>query len=74
MSTQILSEIKLLSLADKVNLMEFLFKAIKEESINFENESKQREIATETLLSDYQKDNEMSAFTSLDSEDIYESR
>lgn len=65
MSTQILSEIKALSLTEKVDLMEFLFKEIKEESIKIDEVDRKREDAVEALLENYQNDKELTAFTSL---------
>ncbi|MEM9888585.1 MAG: hypothetical protein AAF849_22000 [Bacteroidota bacterium] len=74
MSTQIIDTVKTLSLFDKVTLMELLIKDIKEETSKRTEQAIRMEQAAELLLVDYQTDEELTAFTSLDQENFYEAR
>jgi len=77
MSTEalrLLDAIRQLSLSDKLTLIELIFRDIKEETINRAEEEKRRRKAAERLLVDYQKDEELTAFTALDQEDFYEEK
>lgn len=69
---QLLAIIKRLSLSEKLEVMELIFKNIKEENILAEDETTQRKAAAELLLKDYQQDEELIAFTAIDHEAFYE--
>ena len=64
---QLLAIIKRLSLSEKLEVMELIFKNIKEENILAEDETTQRKAAAELLLKDYQQDKELTAFNYLTS-------
>ncbi len=69
---QILDIIKSLPLSEKFSLVELIFKNIKEETIHHENRTKARQAAAELLLADYEEGEDLTVFTVLDTEDIYE--
>ena len=73
-SLQIIDAIKQLSLAEKLQIIELIFRDIRSETLKIEQADKQRRAAAELLLSDYQSDKELTAFTALDREDFYEAR
>ena len=62
---QLLAIIKRLSLSEKLEVMELIFKNIKEENILAEDETAQRKAAAELLLKDYQQGEELTAFNYL---------
>ena len=69
---QILDFVKRLSFSEKLEIIELIFKNIKEDNIHIENKTAQRKAAATLLLADYQQDDELTAFTALDHEDLYE--
>jgi len=71
---QILDEIKRLPLSEKLFLIELIFRDIRGEAINREREDEERRKAAEFLLTDYQGDEELTAFTVLDKEDFHEAK
>lgn len=71
---QILDIIKSLPLSEKFSLVELIFKDIKEETIHDENRTKARQAAAELLLTDYEEGEDLTVFTILDTEDIYEEK
>lgn len=70
---QIIDEIKLLPLEEKLYIIELIFRDIRNGTTkrNIEEEEKRRE-AAEILLADYQNDEGLISFTALDKEDFYE--
>jgi hypothetical protein len=71
-SLQIIDAIKKLPLAEKLYIIELVFRDIRTETLKIEQEEQQRRAAAALLLSDYQSDKELTAFTALDREDFYE--
>ena len=71
---QLLDAIRQLSLSEKLNLIELIFRDIKEEAINSVEEDEKRRMAAEHLLADYQEDEELTAFSALDQEDFHEAQ
>jgi hypothetical protein len=69
-ATQVISEIKGMSLIDKIQIIEFAIKSIKKETSKKLNLSK----AAMLLKEDYENDSELTIFSNLDSEDFYETR
>jgi hypothetical protein len=70
---QILEMIKLLPLREKLLLVELLFRDIREEALAEKAEQRNREEAAAALVSDYET-GELTAFTTLDSDDFHETR
>ena len=68
---QLIEAIKQLPLAEQLLVIELIFKNIREKALD---EEKKRRKAAEQLLTDYQNDEELTAFTALDKEDFYEPR
>ncbi len=71
---RIIDAIKQLTLAEKLHLIELIFRDIRSETLKIDQAEKQRRAAAELLLSDYQSDKELMAFTTLDREDFYETK
>lgn len=69
---QIMNIVRELPLREKIHIIELIFKEIKEETVNSQNEEEKRRKAAQLLLSDYQNDQELTAFSALDKEDFYE--
>ncbi|HFA51095.1 MAG TPA: hypothetical protein ENJ95_18945 [Bacteroidetes bacterium] len=69
---QIVDVIKQLPLIEKLFIVELIFKDIRSEALKEEEDLKQRREAAELLLTDYQNDKELVAFTALDKENFYE--
>jgi hypothetical protein len=69
---QILDAIKQLPLAEKLRIIELIFRDIREEALKNEKEEDRRRKAAELLLADYQNNEELTAFKVLDKEDFYE--
>ncbi len=67
----IIEEITKLPIADRILILENTLKSIKEETVK---NKKSLSEAAMTLLSDYQTDEELLAFTGLDSENFYEAK
>lgn len=65
---------KELTLVEKLQLLELFFKNVKEETLNNENKTELRRKAAEQLLTEYQFDRELTAFTILDGEELYETK
>lgn len=65
---------KQLTLVEKLQLLELFFKDVKEAELKKESEEEKRRKAAELLLSDYLNDSELTAFTVLDGEEIYETK
>jgi len=68
MSTEILQAldiIKRLPFREKLEILELIFKSIKEETNFSDNSTAQREAAAKLLLIDYQQDEELTAFNDL---------
>jgi hypothetical protein len=64
----IIKEIEKLPLNDKIQVVENTMKSIRKEA----NKVRSLKEAAKALLPDYKKDKELLAFTSLDSDDFYE--
>ena len=73
-SLQIIDAIKQLTLAEKLHIIELIFRDIRTETLKIEQVELQRKAAAELLLSDYQSDKELTAFTALDREDFHETK
>jgi hypothetical protein len=69
-AAQIISEIKGMSLIDKIQIIEFAIKSIKKETSKKLSLSK----AAMLLKKDYENDSELTVFSNLDGEDFYETR
>lgn len=69
---QIMEVIKRLSLAEKLDVIELIFKEIRKDTAKKEQEEEKRKKAARLLLADYQTDAELTAFTDLDKEGFYE--
>jgi len=69
-----LNIINRLSVSDRFYLVELIFKDLKKEAGKIEKEKLSMRSAAELLLADYQTDPELTAFTSLDSDDYYETK
>ncbi|MBI5915170.1 MAG: hypothetical protein HY842_07310 [Bacteroidetes bacterium] len=65
---------KQLSLAEKLQVIELFFRNVKEEALKKESGEEKRRKAAELLLTDYLNDSELTAFTVLDGEEIYETK
>lgn len=66
MSTEtlkVLNIIKRLSLSEKLEIIELILKSIKEEMNLLNSEAARREAAAKLLLTDYQEDEELTAFS-----------
>jgi hypothetical protein len=70
-TTQIISEISHLSLAEKLYIMEMIVQSIRKET---QPSKSYLERAALLLKSDYMEDKELTAFTALDGEDFYETK
>ena len=68
-TNDLIKEIRRLPLSRRIYVIE---KAI--QSIRDQEEKKQMEKAVDLLLSDYSNDEELVAFTNIDSEDFYETK
>ena len=66
---QIIKEIKSLPLSKRFYIVEETIKSIKNEEV-----SQQMELAVNELYNDYNTDKELTAFTSIDLEQFYETR
>lgn len=71
-TTQILNVLKQQSLAEKLLVMEALFKDIRKETLSRISEKETRKNAALALLNDYQEESELVSFTVLDNEKFYE--
>ena len=69
---QIIDVIKQLPLTEKLFIIELIFRDIRTGTLNREKDEQQRRAAAELLLSDYQTDEELIAFTALDKEGFHE--
>lgn len=69
---QILDVIKQHSLAEKLFIIEELFRDIRKETLKEATIKENRKNVANTLLSDYQDDSELISFTVLDNEKFYE--
>jgi hypothetical protein len=75
--TEILEEIKKLTPAERLTIIEAALQLVRVDLQQIERPAihteRQRQMAAaaETLLADYTMDNELTSFTSLDSEDIH---
>lgn len=67
---EIISEIQKLPVNQRLLIVEKILQLIREESDN--REIDELSIAAKELLVDYETDEELTAFTAIDSEDIYE--
>lgn len=65
----IVQEINRLPLAKRFYVLEEVIKSIKKEEMN-----NQMELAAEILLDDYNNDKDLTAFSTLDFEDFYETK
>lgn len=74
MSLQILKQIKALSLSEKINLIEYLILDIKRCPALSEQTSQTRAVAADQLAADYESDQDLTSFTSIDADDFYEAR
>lgn len=63
-----------LPLVEKLQLLELFFRNIKEETMKKESAAEKRHKAAELLLADYRTDKELTAFTVLDGEEVYETK
>jgi hypothetical protein len=68
-TTELIQEIRQLPLTTKFYIMEEILKAIKEEELNH-----QMIRAADALYDDYAQDKDLTAFTSLDFENFYETK
>jgi hypothetical protein len=68
-TSQIVTEIKRLPLQERIMIMELIRK-----NIRLETQSKGLAAGAEALLAHYENDEELTAFTALDSEDYHETR
>jgi len=68
---QIMNLVKSLPLSEKLYIVELIFKDLREQTDKIEQEEKRKKIAL-LLLEDYQNDKELTAFTTLDNEPVYE--
>jgi len=73
-ATQILDIIKGLTLREKLLIAEQIFRDIREETQLDQDEDQQRLKAAELLAGDYEIDEELTAFTSLDKDEFYEEK
>lgn len=75
--TEILAEIKGLSTAERLAIVEAILRLVREELQQKEQtlaqEEEERRLAAEALLPDYTPGGELTVFTTLDSEDFYAS-
>lgn len=77
MSTEaikILDAIKQLSLSEKLHIIELIFRDLREDAADMEKEDERRRKAAELLLTDYQEDEELTIFTTIDQEDFHETK
>ncbi|MCC6725483.1 MAG: hypothetical protein IT258_13325 [Saprospiraceae bacterium] len=73
-AVQLTEVFKQLSLSEKLQLIELFFRNIREEAMKQESADVKRRKAAESLLLDYTKDEELTAFTTLDGEPLYETK
>ncbi|MDQ6756293.1 MAG: hypothetical protein M3004_05090 [Bacteroidota bacterium] len=66
---EIIREIKKLTLADKISVIEKTLQSVKEDSIMHPMER-----ASEILYNDYKHDKDLTAFTSIDFDKFYEAK
>lgn len=71
---KILDAVKQLPLSEKLYIIELIFRDIREDTINKGKEEEKRKKAAELLLTDYQQDEELTIFTTLDKEDFHETK
>ena len=69
-STQVLNSINQMTLMDKIYLMERLIKSIRREA----SQHLDMQEVSKLLLADYEQDKELTAFTSLDYQQFYETK
>jgi len=69
---QILEQTQRLSVSEKLLIVERILRSIREETIREPQDT--MGIAARSLLADYETDEELTIFTSLDSEEFYEKR
>ena len=69
-STKIVEEINRLPLSEKIHIIEIVLKSIRQEAEKTPSLAE----GAKALLHDYENDKELTAFSSLDGEDFYESR
>ncbi len=63
---------KRLTFAEKLQLVELFFRNIREEAMKQDSAEEMRRKTAESLLPDYKNDPELTAFTILDGEEMYE--
>lgn len=71
-TVQLLDIIKQHTLAEKLFIIEELFRDIRKETLKEVSEKENRKKAAASLLADYQEDGELVNFTVLDNENFYE--
>lgn len=71
---QIIDAVRRLPLSEKMHVIELIFRDIRGEVSVDLQEEEVRKKAAELLLEDYQTDEELISFTSLDQEDFYEAK
>jgi hypothetical protein len=76
---QVIGEINQMPLLDKIQIMEWIAKAIREEfekQLKVEKQVKKLSLAesAKLLLADYENDKELTIFTTLDAENLYEEK
>ncbi|MCO6489737.1 MAG: hypothetical protein J5I98_15080 [Phaeodactylibacter sp.] len=71
---KILDAIKQLSFSEKLYVIELIFRDIREEAESGGKEEEKRRKAAAILLADYQEDEELTAFITLDQEDFHEAK
>jgi len=72
--TKIFDSVKTLPLVEKLRLIELIFRDIREETIQKQQDEVTRAEVAEDLLSDYKYDEELIAFTVLDNQDFHEEK
>lgn len=70
-TAQIITQINHLSLAEKLYIMEVILQSIRKET---DPNPSNLEEAAALLLTDYQEDKNLTAFTALDAEDFHETK
>lgn len=71
---QVMNIVKSLPLSEKLYIIELIFKDLREQTIEIEKEEEKRKKAAHLLLQDYQNDEELTVFTTLDNESFHETK
>lgn len=71
---QVMNIVKSLPLSEKLYIIELIFKDLREHTTDIEKEEEKRKKAAHLLLQDYQNDEELTVFTTLDNESFHETK